>query len=295
MAERHPSRTLLLVPQPDEPDGIDAQLSIRCFPIGDRAICGEVIELALRGRRAPRAGVDRAAAARSRICRSSAAGAASRRSAMPQFDQLIDDRRQADRRLDASGTDCPRRTRSSRRCSSRTPSPTSPGRAREPWRVGARALWPEIREQEISRPRARRRRRAARGLAARAARPRRSRSSIDDGTTCSTARLDGESCRPAGRPAEPERRSSSAELDRFSRDPVYEEAVRAAAASASQGPRATRSCLTRVRHVSDTRNRHGSVETVRLPIAGPGRAGCRLAILDRWLRLASRPSTRPTT
>lgn len=52
MAERHPSRTLLLVPRPDEEDGIDAQLSIRCFPIGDRAVCGEVIELVLRGGRA---------------------------------------------------------------------------------------------------------------------------------------------------------------------------------------------------------------------------------------------------
>ena len=52
MAERHPSRTLLLVPRPDEPDGLDALLSLRCFPIGDRAVCGEVIELALRGNRA---------------------------------------------------------------------------------------------------------------------------------------------------------------------------------------------------------------------------------------------------
>ncbi|HVU76330.1 MAG TPA: glucose-6-phosphate dehydrogenase assembly protein OpcA [Gaiellaceae bacterium] len=51
MAERHPSRTLLLVPKPDEPDGLDAQVSVRCFPIGDRAICGEVIELTLRGNR----------------------------------------------------------------------------------------------------------------------------------------------------------------------------------------------------------------------------------------------------
>jgi hypothetical protein len=51
MAERHPSRTLLLVPRPDEPDGLDAQVSIRCFPVGDRAICGEVIELTLRGDR----------------------------------------------------------------------------------------------------------------------------------------------------------------------------------------------------------------------------------------------------
>ena len=52
MAERHPSRTLLLVPKPDEEDGLDAQLSIRCFPVGDRAICGEVIELFMRGKRA---------------------------------------------------------------------------------------------------------------------------------------------------------------------------------------------------------------------------------------------------
>jgi hypothetical protein len=52
MAERHPSRTLLLLPQADEPDGIDAQVAVRCFPLGDRAICGEVIELTLRGNRA---------------------------------------------------------------------------------------------------------------------------------------------------------------------------------------------------------------------------------------------------
>lgn len=52
MAERHPSRTLLLVPAPDAEDGLDARLAIRCFPVADRAICGEVIELTLRGDRA---------------------------------------------------------------------------------------------------------------------------------------------------------------------------------------------------------------------------------------------------
>jgi glucose-6-phosphate dehydrogenase assembly protein OpcA len=52
MAERHPSRTLLLIPRPDEPSGLDAEVSVRCFPVGDRAVCGEVIELTLRGGRA---------------------------------------------------------------------------------------------------------------------------------------------------------------------------------------------------------------------------------------------------
>lgn len=51
MAERHPSRTLILVPRPDAEDGLDATLSIRCFPVGDRAVCSEVVELALRGER----------------------------------------------------------------------------------------------------------------------------------------------------------------------------------------------------------------------------------------------------
>jgi glucose-6-phosphate dehydrogenase assembly protein OpcA len=52
MAERHPSRTLLLIPKPDEPSGLDAEVSVRCYPVGDRAVCGEVIELTLRGERA---------------------------------------------------------------------------------------------------------------------------------------------------------------------------------------------------------------------------------------------------
>jgi hypothetical protein len=52
MAERHPSRTLIMTPRPELEDGLDALVSIRCFPVGDRAICGEVIELSLRGKHA---------------------------------------------------------------------------------------------------------------------------------------------------------------------------------------------------------------------------------------------------
>jgi glucose-6-phosphate dehydrogenase assembly protein OpcA len=49
--ERHPSRVIVLVPRPDEPDGLDASVSVRCFPAGDDHVCGELIELSLRGNR----------------------------------------------------------------------------------------------------------------------------------------------------------------------------------------------------------------------------------------------------
>lgn len=52
MARRHPSRTVILVPELDQPDGVDAQLWMRCFSVGEREICGEVVELHLRGERA---------------------------------------------------------------------------------------------------------------------------------------------------------------------------------------------------------------------------------------------------
>jgi glucose-6-phosphate dehydrogenase assembly protein OpcA len=51
LAERHPSRTVLLVPRPEEEDGVDVDLSMRCFPVAGQSVCGEVIELHLRGNR----------------------------------------------------------------------------------------------------------------------------------------------------------------------------------------------------------------------------------------------------
>ena len=52
MAERHPSRTVILVPKPDEQGGIDADVAVRRFPVGERDVMGEVIQLTLRGNRA---------------------------------------------------------------------------------------------------------------------------------------------------------------------------------------------------------------------------------------------------
>ena len=51
MAERHPSRTLLLFPQDDDRDALDADVSLQCFthPELERHVCTEVIELRLHG------------------------------------------------------------------------------------------------------------------------------------------------------------------------------------------------------------------------------------------------------
>lgn len=55
MGERHPSRTVLLIPEPDfGMNRIDATAALECFevPASDRSVCSEVIELRLKGTRA---------------------------------------------------------------------------------------------------------------------------------------------------------------------------------------------------------------------------------------------------
>ena len=53
LAEAHPSRSILLVPDPEsERDAIDANVSVYCFPSEARQICSEVVELHLCGSRA---------------------------------------------------------------------------------------------------------------------------------------------------------------------------------------------------------------------------------------------------
>jgi glucose-6-phosphate dehydrogenase assembly protein OpcA len=57
LAERHPSRTIVLVPQPDsDRDEIDGDVRQQCFPLAGstRQICTETIELRLLGDRASR-------------------------------------------------------------------------------------------------------------------------------------------------------------------------------------------------------------------------------------------------
>jgi glucose-6-phosphate dehydrogenase assembly protein OpcA len=52
LAERHPSRTIVLVPDPDGDDGLDAKVEVDQFSIGDRQIAAETIRLRLGGSRA---------------------------------------------------------------------------------------------------------------------------------------------------------------------------------------------------------------------------------------------------
>jgi Glucose-6-phosphate dehydrogenase subunit N-terminal domain len=54
LGEQHPSRTLLLFPQPEEGDRLAAKVFLECHPLEDesRRLCNEVVELGLGGPRA---------------------------------------------------------------------------------------------------------------------------------------------------------------------------------------------------------------------------------------------------
>jgi glucose-6-phosphate dehydrogenase assembly protein OpcA len=53
LAERHPSRTLVLFPQPDDDDGLDGNVEVDVYPAGEgRQICTETIRIRLKGPRA---------------------------------------------------------------------------------------------------------------------------------------------------------------------------------------------------------------------------------------------------
>jgi glucose-6-phosphate dehydrogenase assembly protein OpcA len=52
LAERHPSRTIVLLPEPDASDALRADVAVDCFPTGgERSVCTETIRIRLEGRR----------------------------------------------------------------------------------------------------------------------------------------------------------------------------------------------------------------------------------------------------
>ncbi|HEU5277946.1 MAG TPA: glucose-6-phosphate dehydrogenase assembly protein OpcA [Gaiellaceae bacterium] len=53
LRERHPSRTIVLFPEPEEEDGVEADVDVEIFPVGEgRQICTETIRVHLKGSRA---------------------------------------------------------------------------------------------------------------------------------------------------------------------------------------------------------------------------------------------------
>ena len=53
LAERHPSRTIVLVPEPGAEDGLEGEVEVDVFPVGEgREICTETIRIRLKGNRA---------------------------------------------------------------------------------------------------------------------------------------------------------------------------------------------------------------------------------------------------
>jgi hypothetical protein len=53
LAERHPSRTVVLFPQPGDEDGLDGDVEVDVYPVGEgRRICTETIRIRLKGERA---------------------------------------------------------------------------------------------------------------------------------------------------------------------------------------------------------------------------------------------------
>lgn len=224
MAERHPSRTVILVPEPDDGESrIDAELAVRCFPAADRAVCGEVIELYLRGERAlapasivlPLVVSDLPVFVRWRG--EPPFGA-------PQWEQLVE---VADRVIvDSSEWDELRYKKLAETFERSAVSDIAWARTYD-WRIELAGRWPEIRDQEIRVAGPRAEAALLRGWLAsrlgRAIRPVAPAGEVG-------VRLGGEELRPPREPARSPSDLLSAELDRFGRERVYEAAVLAAAA-----------------------------------------------------------------
>jgi hypothetical protein len=221
LSERHPSRTILLIPEREAPDGLDARVSLVCFPLGDRSVCADVIELTLRGART------RAPASIVLPLLISDLPVFCRWRGEPPFraqtfeqmvdvvDRLVVDSGEWDELDYAALVDVFERTAVSDIAWSRI----------EPWRARLARYWPGIAEQEI-----RVRGPRAEGTLLRAwlaTRLRRAIRPLEDADTLQV-RLGGETV-PAPADSRTPADLLSDELDRFARDRVYEQAVRAAA------------------------------------------------------------------
>jgi glucose-6-phosphate dehydrogenase assembly protein OpcA len=229
LAERHPARTIFLVPLPGRGSSIEADVSVRAFGAdGGRTMISEVIEIRLHGKasRHPASLVLPLLISDLPVFCRWRGGPDWDGTALEELvevaDRLVVDSSEWRGRLPLAYTELARRF-------DRVASSDIAWRRALPWRVALAARWPGIRRARtltVEGPRAdalllagwlRARLRREVTLTHRAA------------AAVQAVRIDGDAVE---RPAEPAATGSdllSAELDLYARDPVYEAAVRAAA------------------------------------------------------------------
>lgn len=226
LGERHPSRGILMVPDPGAPDGIDAKVSVLAFPLRGRRrhVAAEVLELRLRGRcaQAPASIVTPLLVSDLPVFLRWRGRPPFGASDLEQLLEICD-------RLVVDSSEWPDVPAAYRELPfERAACSDIAWRRTEPWRRALAALWPgvaEVSELRIVGPVAETcllagwlRSRLGRDIEL-------AREGADELQEVSA---DGESVRPlAGHPSPSD--LLSAELDELSRDPVYEEAARASA------------------------------------------------------------------
>jgi glucose-6-phosphate dehydrogenase assembly protein OpcA len=225
LAERHPSRTILLFPRPELDDVLDMDASVQCFAFGGRAVCAEVIRVRLCGERArhPVSVIEPLLVADLPVfCRWRG---------LPEFDEVFDEIADLVDRLIVDSTEWPTDTLSqsygelARRFERTVISDIAWART-ERWRRELAGAWPfEAREVSV---------RATRAQAELLCGWLRSRLGHDvalehePANVLTSVYVDGEAIdAPPGEPP-PASDLLSDELDRFTHDPIYEAAVRAA-------------------------------------------------------------------
>ena len=228
LAERHPSRTILLFPRRESDDGLDLDAAVQCFAFGERAVCAEVIRVRLGGDRARHPAsvvVPLLVADLPVFCRWRG---------LPEYgDGVFDELTGVVDRLIVDSTEWPpeRLERGYGELADRfdrTAVSDIAWARTERWRRELAGAWPfEAREISVK---------ATRAQALLLAGWLRSRLGHDvaveheHAETLISVHVDGEAIdAPPGDPPPPSDLLSD-ELDRFTRDPIYEAAVRAAAA-----------------------------------------------------------------
>jgi hypothetical protein len=227
LAEQHPSRTILLFPREEDDDALDMDASVQCFAFGGRAVCAEVIRVRLCGERARHPAsvvVPLLIADLPVFCRWRG---------IPEFDDVFDEVAGVVDRLIVDSTEWPTDalpnvyTELAKRFDRTAVSDIAWERT-ERWRRELAGAWPfEAREISVQ---------ATRAQALLLTGWLRSRLGHDvalehePADVLTSVYVDGKPIdAPPGEPPPPSELLSH-QLDRFTRDPVYEAAVRAAAA-----------------------------------------------------------------